>query len=396
MPTAHHALVLNLHQPPHNIEELLAKPNPEGEDGWEGKEILFCYDRIARSLWNYEDRARVHLPVSGTLLETLANPDFQEQVYGITKVGDMLWHWQNRRIIDIMGTGFYHPVMPLIPEVDREEHVRRWKGIASHLFWRQDFQGFWPPEMGFCMEMIPMLKRQGFRYVLVDSENIEAVTPMSWQELRYRPHIARYEGEEIIVVVRDRDLSDAQESGMELGWFFSEVEARTQGCDFEPLITTATDGENGGWFRNFRDKSNYWNAFYIPMLEHVGEGDLEIHPTFIHDYLDEHGAHGEVRVKEAAWNTGWHNGVGFTQWTGSEAQKEALRRTEETSEELHRVRAELAARGLDMREADEAWWRLLRAQTSCNFFWGEAWVDRCHLDLDSAWIHLEAAQQLVK
>jgi hypothetical protein len=29
-------------------------------------------------------------------------------------------------------------------------------------------------------------------------------------------------------------------------------------------------------------------------------------------------------------------------------------------------------------------WRLLRAQTSCNFYWGEAWVARCHADLDDA------------
>lgn len=392
MPSVHHALILNLHQPAGNLQELLAKPNPKGEDGWEGKEILFCYDRIARSLWQYEDRARVHLSVSGTLLETLADPAFQEQVYGIVKVGDMLWHWQNRKTVDILGTGYYHPLMPLIPEVDRAEQVKRWRGIASHLFWRQDFQGFWPPEMGFCMEMIPMLRRHGFRYVMVDSNNVEAVTPMSWQELRYRPHVARYGGEEIIVVVRDRELSDAQESGMELGWFHSEVEARTQGCDFVPLVTTATDGENGGWFRNFRDNSNFWNVFYQPLLEHVGDGAVEIVPSFIHDYLDEFGAEGEVKVRDAAWNTGWHSGVGYTQWTGSRAQKDALARIAQTSEALHRVREQLTEIKADMHAINEAWWRLLRAQTSCNIFWGEAWVDRCHLDLDEAWIQLESAQ----
>ena len=34
------------------------------------------------------------------------------------------------------------------------------------------------------------------------------------------------------------------------------------------------------------------------------------------------------------------------------------------------------------------WWRLLRAETSCNFYWGEAWVQRCHDDLDAAWWHI--------
>jgi hypothetical protein len=33
---------------------------------------------------------------------------------------------------------------------------------------------------------------------------------------------------------------------------------------------------------------------------------------------------------------------------------------------------------------DEAGWRLLRAETSCNFYWGDAWIARCHSDLDAA------------
>jgi hypothetical protein len=34
---------------------------------------------------------------------------------------------------------------------------------------------------------------------------------------------------------------------------------------------------------------------------------------------------------------------------------------------------------------------VLRAQTSCNFYWGEAWVPRCHDDLDQAAGHLDQA-----
>jgi hypothetical protein len=37
---------------------------------------------------------------------------------------------------------------------------------------------------------------------------------------------------------------------------------------------------------------------------------------------------------------------------------------------------------------------VLRAETSCNFFWGESWVERCNHDLDDATQHLELAGQL--
>ncbi|MEK7989404.1 MAG: hypothetical protein VSS52_000220 [Thiotrichaceae bacterium] len=377
--TIYHALVLNLHQPSGNLEHLLK------HNFWEAKEILWALDRIPRSLCGYEDVARVHLAMSGTLLETLKKPEFQDQVYGITKIGDFLWQLQNTQIFEILGTGFYHPVFPLTPAADWIEQLQRWQQMGQHLFWRTQFDGFWPPEMGFCMEMIPYLKRMGYRYVLVDSEHVEPVEEMSWQELRYRPHIAEYEGDEIIIIVRDRELSNAQESGMDFGWFEHEAHERTKWCNFPPLITTCTDGDNGGWFRNTNLSSNFWHVFYRKFLDNVRQGYTELRPTFIDEYLNKHGAFGQVKVHTAAWNTGWHNGTDFVQWTGSDLQKQALERVKQVSGAFHELKDEIqdSAHSLDIQHLlSEAHWHLLRAETSCHFFWGESWVSRSHDDLD--------------
>lgn len=303
-----------------------------------------------------------------------------------SSIAAQIWHLQNERIIDILGTGYYHPVLPLIPEADRDEHLARWQAIAGHLFWRNSFQGFWPPEMGFSMELIPLLKKFGYRYVIVDSEHVEPVTPMQWHELRYRPHIARHNGSEIIVIVRDRELSDAQESGMDYVWFAKELAQRTQCCDFEPLVTTCTDGENGGWFRNTTNEVNFWGAFYRELLDEARKKSL-IQPAFIKDYLDRFGAYGEVTVRTGAWNTGWHHGRDFLQWTGSQAQKDSLARLRAVSMAVNQARNAAVAKDLteeEQGELNEAFWRLLRAETSCNFYWGEDWVHRCHNDLDEA------------
>lgn len=381
-----HALTLNFHQPPGNLEHLLAT------DEWAAKELLWAIDRMPRALWDCEDVARVHISLSGTLLETLTDPAFQERAYGFVKCGELLWHLQNRKIFEVLGTGFYHPVLPLIPEADRAEHLLRWQGIAQHLFWRTSFQGFWPPEMGFSMELIPLLKRFGYRYVMVDSNYVEPVGEMRWEEMRYRPHVAKFGGEEIIVVVRDRELSDAQQSGMDAGWFMNEVHERTKHCDFPPLVMTATDGDNGGWFRNTNEKGNFWHVCYRELLDRVRRGETEIQPVFIHDYLDQHGAYGEVKVNTGAWNTGWHHGKGFLQWTGSEAQKQVLARINEVSNDFQTASKELRKRNGDSpaleAQLEQARWRLLRAETSCNIFWGEDWVPKAHADLD------EAARQL--
>jgi len=375
MPSIDFGLVLNLHQPAGNLDELLdTRP-------WEAKETLWALDRIPRSLWECEDVGRVHLALSGTLLETLADPRFQERAYGIVDCGSLLWHFQDTRTIDVLGSAYYHPVLALIPPADREEHIRRWLGIGRHLLWRNHFAGFWPPELGFCMDLVPTLADHGYEWVIVDIDHVRPVTPMSWAELRYRPHRARVGDREMIVVVRDRDLSNAQESGMKAGWFVEEVQAKTRHCDFTPLVVTATDGDNGGWFRNTTDGSNFWTSFHRELVERVRAGQAcGVRPAFITDHIREHGTLGWVTVEPGAWNTGDHHGSGFVQWTGSEAQRDALARAAQVSEAVRTA-------GSD----EEALWRVLRAETSCNFYWGEAWVERCHRDLDAASAYLDGA-----
>lgn len=172
------ALVLNLHQPAGNLEHLLEA------DPWAAREILYALDRIPRSLWPHEDTGRVHLSLSGTLLETLADPAFQSRVYGIVDCGSLLWHWQNTAIIDILATAYHHPVLPLISAQDWPDQLDAWRQTGEQLFARPHTGGFWPPEMGFTMELIPLLQTMGYRYVLVDSNHVEAVDPMRWDELR--------------------------------------------------------------------------------------------------------------------------------------------------------------------------------------------------------------------
>ncbi|MCP5126527.1 MAG: glycoside hydrolase family 57 [Gammaproteobacteria bacterium] len=387
--TLYHALVLNLHQPHGNLEHLLQ------HNEWEAREILFATDRIPRSLTDYQDVGRVHLALSATLLETLTHSDFQSRAYGIVDCSALIWSLCNSPAIDMLGTAYYHPVMPLIPPADWPAQLERWRGFARRLFYNSDFQGFWPPEMGFCMEMIPLLRRLGYRYVLVDSEHVKPVEPMRWEDVRYRPHIAQYGGEEITVIVRDRDLSNAQESGMEFEWFDKEVRERTKNCNFPPLVTTCSDGQNGGWFRNVTPGSNFWDAFYKPLMEKTRTGASAIQPVFIKDYLDRFGARGEVTVGPGAWNTGWHDGNDFVQWTGTQAQKDALTRVDEVSQAIHGALSNATNIGSHNPELltllEEARWRVLRAETSCNFFWGDAWVMRCHSDLDQACECLERA-----
>ncbi len=392
MREVYHALGLNMHQP---LGNLLALHN--SDERWEARQILWCYDRPTRMLEGYEDVARLHMSMSGTLLKQLEDPAVRDTFHDVIDIEDALARYR-RSPIEMLGTGLYHPVYPLSPASDWDTQTAWWQGLGRHLLGRDHFKGFWPPEMGFCAEMIPMLRRWGYEYVVVDCWYIKPKREMSWQEIRYRPHVARYDGAEIVVVPRDRELSNAQLSGLDPGWFAHEIHARTRWCDFPALVTTWTDGENGGWFRTTSVESGFWGHFYRPLLDWYRAGDLGFAPIHISEYLRKYPATDEVDLHRGAWNTGHHWGGDFAQWTGSLLQKKGLDELRGATSYYAAVKRRFDERNQGLANPDEvrhlitaAYDHILVAETSCNFFWGSRWVHRSFDELEQAYGLLDTA-----
>ncbi|HTR35780.1 MAG TPA: hypothetical protein VMH80_07765 [Bryobacteraceae bacterium] len=391
MPEIYHALGLHLDQP---LGNLIALHN--STERWEARQILWCYDRPTRMLEGYEDVARLHLSFSGTLLKQLEGPAVRETFGDVVTIADFLDRYR-RSNIEFLGSGLYHPVYPLIPTSDWDAQTAWWLGLGRHLLGRGQFAGFWPPEMGFCMEMIPMLARHGYRYAIVDCWYIKPKRTMRWEELRYRPYIARHDGAEIVVVPRDRELSNAQLSGLDPGWFQFEVQQRTKFCDFPALVTTWTDGENGGWFRTPRVESGFWGFFSRPVLDRSRAGILGFTPIHISEFLKKHPPTEEVEVHRGAWNTEHHWGGDFAQWTGSLLQQRGWDEIHNASRYYQRAkhtfdRCRLNGDGAGIRDLiTRAYDRILAAETSCGFYWGSRWVHRAFDDIEQAYCLLDTA-----
>jgi len=353
-------------------------------------------------LQGYEDVARLHMSFSGTLLKQLEDSGVRQTFGDVVNIEDFLNRYR-RSNIEFVGSGLYHPVYPLSPPADWDAQTEWWTGLGRHLLGRERFSGFWPPEMGFCMEMIPMLKRHAYKYVLVDSIFIKPKREMRWEELRYRPYLARFGGAEIIVVPRDRELSNAQLSGLDPGWFQHEVLERTKHCDFPALVATWTDGENGGWFRTPHLESGFWGFFYRPILDRYRAGTLGFSPIHISDYLQKHPPTEEVEVHRGDWNTEHHWGGDFTQWTGSLLQKKGWDEVRRASDYYWRMkktfdqRKETSADPEEVRQLiTRAYDHLLVAETSCNFYWGSRWVHKSFDDLEQVYHLLDTAKAKLK
>ncbi len=412
-----HALGLHMHQPPGNLM-LLIEANE-----WEARQIILAYERPLRYAARFAGRAWFHVGFSGVLLEQLTDPAVVERYKHILDIPAMLRGYRDAENIEPVGMGYYHPVFPLIPMDDWPEQIRRGREKVREVFGREP-KGFWPSEMAFCMEMVPFLKRAGYEYVVVDGVHVKPLdgSRKDW----YAPYILEYGGETVAAIPRDRDLSNAQQSGLDPSWFAGETAHKLSRVPRPALVTTWTDGENGGWFRQMDESAGFWGRFFAPYVEKALAGEMPLRPVSIGDYLRRHPPECRAEARTGAWNVGATDGMDFRQWAGSETQKKAIEEVWKASRRYHDLASAVAnpaaagpeggtggragsrgkkgagrkgrgatpaageagagkasSAGAEERQRaqaegnlDAAHEEILRAETSCYLFWGDSWVPK--------------------
>ena len=88
-------------------------------------------------------------------------------------------------------------------------------------------------------------------------------------------------------------------------------------------MTTWSDGENGGWFRQTHEPSGFFGHFFAPAMERVRGGKSDVIPVTLSAYLGRHPPTTEAQVQTGAWNIGSSAGYDFSRWIGSPAQHRA-------------------------------------------------------------------------
>ena len=371
-PAVYHALGLHMHQPPGNLRLLIE------ENAWEAQQIIRCYERAARYAHQFRDVARFHVGFSGILLEQFRSKDIIDRYRQFVDIPAMLESYKQAANIEPIGMGYFHPIFPLIPREDWEDHLISGRQITAEVFGREP-RGFWPPEMAFDMEMVPALAKAGYTYVVVDGVHVKPSVETEPPD-PYRPCIARKDGAEIAVIPRDRGISNAQESGMSAEWFAGEVMrsvGSSPGAGAPRLVTTWSDGENGGWFRNMSEGSNFFGHFFAPFMDRVRSGATPIRPVLISEFLDRHRPERQASVRTGAWNVGNTSGYDFSQWAGSDPQRRAIEKVFEVSRRYWDLaKSDIPAQSRGTLESARQ--IILEGETSCFLFWGDAWIPKLY------------------
>jgi alpha-amylase/alpha-mannosidase (GH57 family) len=390
----HHALGLHMHQPPGNLKLLLESSPREAE------QILRCYERPARYAQAYRDSAHLHMGFSGVLLDQLLDSEVVDAYRHIIDIPQMLGCYGEATNVELVGMGYYHPIFPLIPKADWEEQLMRGRSIIERAFGRAP-RGFWPPEMAFCMEMIPALVKAGCEYVVVDGIHVR---PQDGLNDIYRPYLACHDGVCITVVPRDRDLSNAQENGTDPSRFVADVRRRAQDSPRpmeRRLVTSWCDGENAGWFRQMPEELGFFGRFFAPLMERARVGEPGATPVTLSEYLDKYPPTSHTRVQTGSWSAGSTAGYAFSRWAGSEAQQKAAGVIQGLSRRYWDIKRRQGGLGEDGQQAlTRARALILEAQTSCFLFRGDAWMPllykrtvRADRDLAQAEGHLRSSRE---
>ena len=155
------------------------------------------------------------------------------QLVAMKEIVPLYRRLMEREQIELTTTPFFHPILPLVIDTDFTRRARPDLPLPSRFHAPDDAEvqlqravefhtatfgrapvGLWPSEGSVCPELIPMLPKIGLRWLATD-EGILArsfdAAQQPWQRHRdlYQPYLVGPEGQDVTILFRDREISDA-------------------------------------------------------------------------------------------------------------------------------------------------------------------------------------------
>jgi len=377
----YHFLGLIMHQPEGNLLDLLNNSTKQHE----AKQILLAYQRPLDYAERYPDEARFCVCFSGVLLEQLQDPELIDRCRTFINIPKMLERYAAAPNIELAGTGYYHPLFPLIPQEDWDDHILRGRDKVAEVFGRTPLI-FWPPELGLSRYMIPAIVKAGYRQVLCEGLHVRPEQQeLEQDEIYYHTFLAKQSGAQIELIPRCAFFSNAQQGGTNSDWFCAEVEKMTSNFQCLVLVTTLTDGENGGWFRVEDELQQFWGRFFEPYMEKVKANTAGLRPTSLADFLNQHPPKLNADVVTGTWEYDPSKPYEtiFENWAKTKEQQAMKEEIYEISKEVN-MRLKANPPSERVYQLNIARDQILRAEASDNFYFHNGWLWKSRNALERA------------
>lgn len=289
--------------------------------------------------------------------------------------------------IEISTTPFYHPILPLLCGKDgdftRDARVQIERAVE---FYREVFgsspQGMWPSEGSVSPEIIPLLRASDIKWIATDEgiliESFKG-EDFSRDELIYKAYKAASSGEEIDIVFRDINLSNAisfrysKLSGKEAAHDFiadlGQIKEALAGREENSLVSIILDGENPWPYYADGGKK-----FLSEVYGFLSKSD-DFEAVTIGEYLSKNKERGVI---ENLYSGSWID-RNFRKWKGSPQKDKAWEYLKKTREDLFSSGqvTEEALEELYIAEGSDWFWWYDEFGTELNFIFDELF--RLHL-----------------
>lgn len=334
------ALVLHAHQPVDNFDAVI-------EEAYRSSYLPFVEAASARG-W-----LRLNLHFSGFLLDWLAghHPDYIKLLQSLVTAGRL----------ELLGGGYYEPILAAIPAPDQQEQMRRLSAALQRHF-RLRPQGAWLAERVWEPDLPAVLARAGMRYVLLDDGHLQQAGLQADDLHGY--WLTEAQGATVAVIPSNYVLRQAlpfrpEPEGLA---FLAAAADRQPGS----LLTMGDDLEKfGSWPHTAQHVyADGWLQRFLDGLEGM---QTQVETVRLSDYLASHPARGLIYIPSASYPE-------MMRWAGSHTWRGFLTRYSEanllhkTQQELHQ---RLAGYRGKARAASVAQTHLLAAE--CNDVYWHGW-----------------------
>lgn len=150
-------LLLHLYQPPTQEIDVLRTIDKD------------CYKPLF-SIIDKHENAKFCLNINGILIDLLYE-------HGLGDTMELLRNLVSECKVEIVGTGKFHPILPLIPEKEIYRQIRMNEEILRKEFgniWNG--KGFFPPEMAISPKVIKIIRELGYKWAVMSG----IACPVGW------------------------------------------------------------------------------------------------------------------------------------------------------------------------------------------------------------------------
>src|ERR1019366_6403319 len=267
------ALVIHSHQPVGNFAHVIEDPYQK------------CSAPFVRALHSYP-RIRLSLHFSGILLEWMEHhhPEYFQQLRELVGRGQ----------VEMVGGGYYEPILPMIPDADKIAQLRKLADYLTHLFGKET-RGAWVAERVWEPTMPRPLAEAGVEYVVLDDTHFLAAGLQPWQ--LHGSFVTEEDGHPVRLVPSSKALrytipfQDPAETLKIL---------RQENNQHDALFAMGDDCEKFGvWPGTYEHVyKNGWLERFFKALE--GSQDW-LQTTTVTDYLSSHPAVGRIYLPTASY-----------------------------------------------------------------------------------------------